>query len=214
MGGAAGTADAGLPDSAAAPDAAFSPPPGAVSLFDGTSLSGWSGDPAIWSVKDGAIDGSTSRGGQLLVSSTDYDDFRLILWAKTVSTAQNLGEGVCFWGDRGGFAYNRCLLVVLPDGGMWDFFPNSKIGPSATVGVSEADKMQWHLVEILAKLQAGTVKVAVNGVQTLSYTDSNPGKRKKGPVGLQIHDGASELQYRGIFVEVAPKVDALVTVRK
>jgi len=34
----------------------------AISLFDGKTLSGWDGDPAYWSVKNGAIIGETKPG--------------------------------------------------------------------------------------------------------------------------------------------------------
>ena len=30
-------------------------------LFDGKSLSGWDGDPKFWSVKDGVIQGKTTK---------------------------------------------------------------------------------------------------------------------------------------------------------
>jgi hypothetical protein len=35
-------------------------PEGMVSLFDGKSLTGWDGDPRLWSVKDGVIRGETN----------------------------------------------------------------------------------------------------------------------------------------------------------
>jgi uncharacterized protein (TIGR03067 family) len=38
---------------------------GGTPLFNGTSLDGWEGDPAIWSVKDGAITGTTTADTQL-----------------------------------------------------------------------------------------------------------------------------------------------------
>src|SRR5881392_3359771 len=42
-------------------------PPGMTRLFDGTTLTGWDGNPMIWSVKDGAIDGKSDNGGQLIM---------------------------------------------------------------------------------------------------------------------------------------------------
>ncbi|MGE3822549.1 MAG: family 16 glycoside hydrolase, partial [Isosphaeraceae bacterium] len=48
----AGLAAAGGP----ADDSGFTP------IFNGKDLSGWEGDPAIWSVKDGAITGVTTPG--------------------------------------------------------------------------------------------------------------------------------------------------------
>ena len=49
--------------SARADDASSRPPPpqGAEQLFNGTDLSGWDGDPRLWSVKDGVIRGETTK---------------------------------------------------------------------------------------------------------------------------------------------------------
>ncbi len=43
-------------------DAQAAPPPSAAlrSIFNGTDLSGWSGDPRLWTVKDGVIRGETT----------------------------------------------------------------------------------------------------------------------------------------------------------
>ena len=37
--------------------------PGFSPLFNGTDLAGWEGDPALWSVQDGAITGVTTQRG-------------------------------------------------------------------------------------------------------------------------------------------------------
>lgn len=56
----------GLPTLAAAQPAAKMPA-GFKSIFDGKTLNGWRGDPAFWSVKDGAI---TAGADQPIVSNT------------------------------------------------------------------------------------------------------------------------------------------------
>jgi hypothetical protein len=47
--------------SAAGPQKAGSLEPGFVSIFNGKDLTGWDGDPRLWSVKDGAIRGQTTE---------------------------------------------------------------------------------------------------------------------------------------------------------
>src|SRR3954463_6539474 len=107
---------AGCAHSSARPVAA--PPPAMVSLFDGTSLAGWDGDPATWSIRDGAIDGVAEKGGRLIYTRGDYTDFRLILQSRLLSDANHLG--VCFWGNRvADYNYGDCILVIPPSGGMW-----------------------------------------------------------------------------------------------
>jgi len=65
-----------------------------IKLFDGVSLKGWKGNPAFWSVKDGAIHGVTNETrGELLLTDGDYADFRLILKSRLVSDAPD--QSVC-----------------------------------------------------------------------------------------------------------------------
>src|SRR4051812_10854256 len=59
--------------------------PAGVALFDGSTLAGWSGNPAIWSVKAGAINGTAEKGNQLLLTDGDYADFRLVFKSRLVS---------------------------------------------------------------------------------------------------------------------------------
>lgn len=49
------------PLAAADPQAAPPEQPGMRAIFNGKDLTGWSGDPRLWSVKDGAIRGETTR---------------------------------------------------------------------------------------------------------------------------------------------------------
>jgi hypothetical protein len=64
---------------AVAPSAAA---PRFTSLFDGRTLSGWHGDPALWSVRDKAITGAaTSRLPDMtfLIRDGNWSDFELRL---------------------------------------------------------------------------------------------------------------------------------------
>jgi hypothetical protein len=56
--------------------------------------------------------------------------------------------------------------------------------------------------------------LAVNGVEVLSYVDHKPDRLKKGPIGLQAHAGNHDVRYKDIFIEVAPKEDRLITLKK
>ena len=49
------------PLAAAEPQTAPPEQPGMRAIFNGKDLTGWSGDPRLWSVKDGAIRGETTR---------------------------------------------------------------------------------------------------------------------------------------------------------
>ena len=66
-----------------------------IKLFDGVSLKGWNGNPAFWSVKDGAIHGVTNETrGELLLTDGEYGDFRLILKSRLVSESKIIWASV------------------------------------------------------------------------------------------------------------------------
>lgn len=195
---------------ASAPAPAALPP--MTSLFDGRSLAGWEGDPQIWSVRDGAIDGVAEHGGRLIYTKGDYTSFRLVLQERLISEREHLG--VCFWGDRtADFNYGQCVLVIPPSGGMWDYHPGKKGPPHENPAHPKFDARTWHTAEILANFQTGTVRMAVNGVEVLRYKDIDPARLHKGPIGLQIHANASEVQYKDLRIETDPKEDRLFTVK-
>ena len=181
-------------------------------LFDGKTLNGWSGNPAIWSVKDGAIHGIAEHGGQLILTRREYSDFRLILKSRLVSEDNHLG--VCFWGERKpDWGYGDCILVIPPTGGMWDYHPGKKGPPREKLPHPDFDPHVWHESEILAHLKTGTIRMAVNGIEVSRYTDKDATRLRKGPIGLQIHAGPSEVQYKDIRIELEPKEDRLLTVK-
>lgn len=67
----------------AAPLRAAEPEPGFRGLFNGKDLSGWSGNPAIWSVRDGLITGETKADPKLthntflVYTNGNFADFEL-----------------------------------------------------------------------------------------------------------------------------------------
>jgi hypothetical protein len=205
-------AHAAPPRAPAPPAAPLPSPPTMTSLFDGASLAGWEGDPAIWSVREGAIDGVAEHGGQLIYTKGDYQSFRMTLQSRLASETNHLG--VCFWGDRvSDFGYGQCILVIPPSGGMWDYHPGKKGPPREKLPHPNFDPHVWHTTEILANFQTGRVRMAVNGVEVTRYQDIDQTRLHKGPIGLQIHAGASEVQYKDLMIEVDPRDDRLFTVK-
>lgn len=196
---------------AAAPDGAAAVPPGMTKLFDGTSLTGWDGNPAIWSVNatDGAIHGKTGNGGQLINTKDSYQEFRLLVTARMLIMTTN-HMGICFWGTPatpGKWSYNGCLDLMPPWGGLWDYQSNkSLLAPPGDQSI----QAQWMQIELLV-LSTGQVLAAINGVQT---TDKMiPGRARMSPIGLQAHAGASDQEYKDIYVEPNPAVHTLMTVK-
>ncbi len=191
---------------------------GLMPLFDGKTLSGWTGDPTCWQVVDGAIVGV--GGNQALRTERDYDDFRLIVSTIQINSPTN-HQGVGFWGERppeGDFGYGGCVLVMPPMNWTWDYTTSKGFAGKFNVS-RDLDKetglkrSQWTQAEILVNRMKGTIRMAVNGIEVLSYTDSTPSRFKHGPLCLQAHSGNHEVRYKDVFVEVSPKEDRLITLK-
>jgi hypothetical protein len=191
---------------------------GMTRIFDGTTLTGWEqGTPALFTVKDGALDGNGKTGGALLITSTDYGDFRLIVSSRMVANMGGGHLGICFWGGHAPAGkYNACKLLIPPGGGSWDYggsggLPGITKTPGATGGFNSMD---WHQTEIVCHIATGTCRMATDGVDQLTYKEPNPARLKKGPIGLQIHAGTSEVQYKDVWIDAAPADGNLRTAKK
>ena len=192
---------------------------GLTSLFDGTTLKGWVGDPECWKVIDGAIVGV--KGNQNIMTEGDYDNFQLIVSTRQVKEPSN-HQGVGFWGAHmpaGKYGYGMCLDVMPPMNWMWDYSRNGPQVGKFTLSKNlerefKIKRSDWTQAEILVNLPKASVRMAINGVEMLNYTDSDPMRWKKGPIGLQAHAGNKDVRYKDIFVEVNPKEDKLITLKK
>ena len=200
------------------PDAGVFPiPPGLTKIFDGTSLTGWSGNPKEWSVNtaDVAIEGKTG-GFDLIKTTMDYTDFRLILTERMVLTGPSTNHlGECFWGGAyapNNYAFNGCIVFIAPHGSLWDYGGKGNVFQGMGAGV----KTDWQQIEILAIGSTGQILAAVDGVQTTNYT--RPAKGKASPIGLQSHadhkgDTPGMIEYKDIYVEAPPKSMTLLTLK-
>jgi hypothetical protein len=182
-------------------------------IFDGTSFDNWVYNPTAWKLVDGAMVGKVTGGQSQAFTKKDYGNFRLIVWSRMVNGNDHLG--VCFWGTRpaaGGYGFGGCLLVIPPNGAIWDYLQN-KDNPKPDYQVGMAD---WHQTEILANRTTGHVLVAVNGKLVHDYQDAPAvlARRKMvGPVGMQIHKAGTESEYKDISIEENPTSDQLLTLK-
>jgi hypothetical protein len=188
---------------------------GRAVLFDGKTLAGWNGDPAHWSVQDGAITGTAERlKGSFLLSEQEYDDFRLTMYSRMKQS--NNHSGLCMWGPRpptGTWFPFRCILVIPPTGGMWDYNQGKGGIKGQKLASPAIPKNRWHRVEILARRSTGEIRAAFDGIEVIRYKDPDPARLVRGPIGLQLHGGRQPqaVQYKDIVIEPNPKHDRLLT---
>ncbi len=172
-------------------------------LFNGVDLSGWRGDPALWSVENGEIVGRSTglEKNAFLISDWAVEDFTLSVevWLKG-----NVGNsGIQFRSE------------VLPDGDLRGY--QADIGPGwwgklyeehgRELLASSADESAvhpdgWNTYRIVT--QGNHVETYLNDQKCVSITD--PEGARRGIFALQIHSGdATEIRFRNLKLEMPGK---------
>ena len=169
---------------------------GFTPLFNGTDLSGWTGDAKLWRVENGEIVGST-KGVKLekntfLSTEKTYSDF--VLKARVKLTNHNSGiqfrsEQLPDHAVKGyqadvaektyfGMLYEEQGRGILP---YWNEYTDDQ--RAAVFGAAKLD--DWNEYEITC--QGDHVKIVLNGYTTLDFID--PDGAKAGIIALQLHTG-------------------------
>jgi hypothetical protein len=175
---------------------------GFVSIFNGKDLTGWEGNPKLWSVKDGAITGQTTpenkitRNTFIIWKGGKLTDFELRLKFKM----QGGNSGVQYRSkDRGDFvvagyqadidAANTYTGILYEEGGR-GFIAN--LGQRVIVGADGKIKVVEKIAEpkdIRAAVKQGDwneyvivargnhITQTINGVKTVDVTDEHEAKR-------------------------------------
>ena len=85
-----------------------------TALFNGTDLSGWEGNPALWSVKDGAITGTTTAGEDPKKSTLKHNTF--LIWKNGTVKDFELTFQYRIVNGNSGIQYRSKELEKGPDG--------------------------------------------------------------------------------------------------
>ncbi|MDZ4821660.1 MAG: DUF1080 domain-containing protein [Planctomycetota bacterium] len=187
-------------------------------LFNGKDLTGWTGQPEHWSVKDGVIVGKNNNPVKVstyLLTKESYDDFRLLATVKLVESEMH--SGIAIWGrqapDKGAPYTYAGPLVMFPCGwGMYDLFGREGLGVDGNPGRKVGKQHDWNELEILA--QGNRLRVVANGTQIVDWRDPEPDRLKKGPIGLQLHanDVPQEIHFKDLKITTYPE-DKLITLK-
>ncbi len=174
-------------------------------LFDGATLAGWEGNIANWRVEDGAIVAGaldrTQPHNEFLATTGDFGDFDLRLQYKVEGTGGFVNGGIQFWSQRvpgslevSGF---QADLGADTDGNLYD---ESRRGRNLATAPKEVRGRalrpgSWNDYRIRA--EGAHIQIWLNGVETVDYTEGDPGVPLHGKFALQIHGGAkAKVSYR------------------
>jgi putative heme-binding domain-containing protein len=184
-------------------------------LFNGKDLTGWEGDPAVWSVENGEIVGrGPQKRNHFLFNRQELTDFRLTVELKLTPNGGNSGIQIRSVPIEGGEA-RGCQADV--GAGWWGkLYEESARGllypkkGQPFDGDSFVKKEEWNVYEIVA---VGTkIRTAINGKLCTDLDDDKIAT--KGRIGLQVHSGGPmEVRFRNFQLELNPKFE-LKTVRQ
>ena len=203
---------------------------GFQSLFNGKDLTGWDGNPELWSVEDGAITGKTTGPEQL-----GYNQF--LIWKGGTLKNFELHAKIKTEGNNSGIQYRS---KEMPEIGKWsiggyqcDVHPTAvnnamlyhergrgivaRNGQTVTIDPEgnkwitaqrdpvAVDVAKWHEYTVIAK--GNHVIHKVDGKVTAEYTDHDPkGMSLEGLLAFQIHRGpAMTVQIKDVRLKTLPE---------
>ncbi len=227
-----------------APRAQDAPPPQqqapvpedvAVELFDGESLTGWSGDPSLWRVEEGAITGETREDSPIEYNSfltwTDgeLDDFELELEYRIFSGNSGIQirsfaldkphavggyqADIDAEGQWTGTNYGEQFRGILAKRG-----EKVSVGddgkPSLLGSLGDPERLrqairpgEWNHYRIVAR--GHHIITEINGVRMSEVIDEDlDTRRRSGLLALQLHKGPPmKVQFRAIRLKRLPLGD-------
>ncbi|MCC7087181.1 MAG: DUF1080 domain-containing protein [Pirellulales bacterium] len=179
-------------------------PENAPTLFNGKDLTGWQGDPKLWSVEDGAIVGRSPglKRNEFLKSQFLVSDFRLTLKVKLTPNQEN--SGIQFRSEAIEQGEMRGYQADIGKGWWGKLYEENGRGllwkESGEKYVKEDD---WNDYEVVA--EGSHIQTFLNGQRCVDFND--PAGARKGIIAMQIHSGGPmEVRFKDLKLEVlSPK---------
>jgi len=180
-------------------------------LFDGRTFTGWEGDTtATWRIEDGVIVAGSLEKRQakndFLGTTRRFADFDLKLKIKLAGTEGFVNSGIQFRSERvpnhhevSGY---QADFGAGHDGGLYDESRRNRFlaKPSAEVMKKASRPGEWNDYRIRA--EGPRIRLWLNGVETVDYTETDPAIPRTGVIALQIHGNAvAVVRFKDIEIE-------------
>jgi len=180
-------------------------------LSNGRTFGGWEGDiGSSFRIDDGAIVGGSLRSpiprNEFLCTTRRYGDFVLRLECKVIGA----NGGVQFRSERVPGSAEVCGYQADMDasGVYWGcLYDESRRGMLVQADATEVARVlkrgDWNAYEI--RCEGPRIRLFLNGLKTVDYTEADPGIPRSGLIAVQIHSGPpSETWYRNIVIAELP----------
>jgi len=203
-------------------------PEGFTSIFNGKDLTGWEGNPAIWSVQDGAITGTTTAENPLKANTfITWKDGKVADFELRLKFRMNAGNtGIQYRSrEKGNWVVNgyqadfdfskRYAGILYEEGGrgiLADIGTKVTIGPDGkkTVTGQTTDPAairsairdnEWNDYTIIAR--GNKLTHIINGNTTVEVIDEQADKRAmEGVLAFQVHVGPPmRVQFKDIYLK-------------
>ncbi len=185
-----------------------------VPLFDGKSLKGWDGDThKTWRIQNGVIQGgsltTTVPQNEFLATTRSYTNFILRAKFKLEGTEGFVNSGVQFRSQR--IPNDPEMIGYQADlgDGWWGALYDESRRNKVLAKPADADlgkpvkKNDWNDYEI--RCEGPRIRLRINGVSTVDYTEPKADIPQHGRIGLQVHGGGKTLvSFKEITLEELP----------
>jgi len=181
---------------------------GFVSLFDGQTLAGWHGNLEIFRVEEGQIVGGSLQKpierNEFLRTDRTYGDFELRLQFKLVGEKPNAGVQIRTQEIPGHHEVSGYQADLGPGywGCLYDESRRRRIlaGPRDHERDAPVRVNDWNDYRILC--EGNRIRLWINGVPTVDYTESDPEIPLSGIIAVQVHSGdPMEARYRNLRIK-------------
>jgi hypothetical protein len=187
---------------------------GPQSLFDGKTFEGWNGDTKnTWRIVDGVILGGSLEKAlphnEFLATDRAYTNFVLRLRFKLLGTEGFVNSGVQIRSQR--IPNHHEMIGYQADigegwwGCLYDESRRNTVLARPAPGLAERTVRvgEWNSYEIRA--EGRRIRLKINDVELLDYTEPDLSLPQWGVIGLQIHDGGkAEIHFKDITLEELP----------
>ena len=187
-------------------------------LFDGKTFNGWEGDTTnTWRIENGALVAGSLEKPQgkndFLATTKQFANLELTLKWKLEGTKGFVNGGVQFRTKRIPGSHEvsgyQADLGAGYDGALYDESRRGKVLARPSKEVLEKARKplgEWNDYRIRA--EGPRIQIWLNVVQTVDFTETDPGIETTGIVAVQIHGGAtSVVGYKDITINELPATE-------
>jgi len=180
-----------------------------ISLFNGKNLDGWEGNPDVWRVVDGHIEGKGPSTYKQYLSNTNYVFRNFILEARFFPVKGNSGINYRsheYTGRNRPYETSGYQCDIGPMGALYDIYTTSSSG---RYGIAKkghnklVDYKRWNTFRIVA--DGKKLSHTINGTLVMEFEDNDPeGFREKGFIAFEHHDKGVTVWFKDIRVKRLP----------